>query len=86
MATTDVKPDPAKVGLWEPPFPIENCAVHATLLPDKKILCWGRRSNPMSMINETMSEHKTLPFLLDVESHAGWARWNRGHPTELLPP
>jgi galactose oxidase len=60
--------DPKKVGSWEAPFPIDNVAVHATLLPNGLILCWGRRSDPMSMDEATMNEQKTVPFLLDPQS------------------
>ena len=48
------------------PFPIDNVAVHASLLPAGKILCWGRRTNPMSMVDGTMDEQKTVPFLIDL--------------------
>lgn len=73
MSTTDTtaapaakaEEDPKKVGQWLDPFPIDNVAVHASLLPTGKILCWGRRSNPMSVVPGTMDEQTTVPFLLD---------------------
>ena len=33
-----------------------------------------------------LGRRRDVAFLLDVESHAGWARWTRGHPKELWPP
>ncbi|KAK5675614.1 hypothetical protein LTS10_011714 [Elasticomyces elasticus] len=59
--------DPKNVGQWLDPFPIDNVAVHASLLPTGKVLCWGRRTNPMSVISSTMNEYKTVPFLVDTK-------------------
>ncbi|KAM0722100.1 hypothetical protein Q7P37_001541 [Cladosporium fusiforme] len=56
--------DTKKFGKWEEPFSIENVACHATLLPNSKILCWSRRSNPMSP-TDSMNEQKTNAFLID---------------------
>ncbi|TLD09665.1 galactose oxidase precursor [Venturia nashicola] len=57
-------------GKWEEPFSIENVACHATLLPNGKILCWSRRSNPMSPIAD-MNEQRTNAFLIDLEAESG---------------
>lgn len=57
--------DAKKFGRWEGPFSIENVACHATLLPNKKVVCWSRRSNPMSPTT-SMDEQRTNAFLIDV--------------------
>lgn len=57
-------------GKWEEPFSIENVACHATLLPNGKILCWSRRSNPMSPI-ASMNEQRTNAFLIDLKAEGG---------------
>jgi len=36
----------AQVGRWSQPFELSNVAVHASLLPNGKVLYWGRRQNP----------------------------------------
>ncbi|KAK4547542.1 hypothetical protein LTR36_000499 [Oleoguttula mirabilis] len=54
------------IGQWDDPFTINNVACHATLLPTGKILCWGRRTNPMS-VDDTMNEQKTSAFLINME-------------------
>jgi galactose oxidase len=71
--------DPKKVGSWEAPFTVDNVAVHATLLPNGLILCWGRRSDPMSMDEATMNEQKTVPFLLDPQIKT--CKRTKGRPT-----
>jgi galactose oxidase len=70
---------PKRSGSWEAPFPIDNVAVHATLLPNGLILCWGRRTDPMSMIEATMDEQKTASFLLDP--HSKVCRRTKNRPT-----
>lgn len=57
-------------GKWEEPFSIGNVACHATLLPNSKILCWSRRSNPMSPIAD-MNEQRTNAFLVDLKAKGG---------------
>ncbi|KAK5693080.1 hypothetical protein LTR97_010556 [Elasticomyces elasticus] len=73
--------DPKQVGQWLDPFPIDNVAVHASLLPTGKVLCWGRRTNPMSVISSTMNEHKTVPFLLDTKDQI--CVYTKDRPTQL---
>lgn len=72
--------DPAIKGKWLEAFPIDNVAVHASLLPTGKILCWGRRTNPMSTIASTMDEHKTVPFLINMTGRPTCA-YTRTRPT-----
>ncbi|KAK3073193.1 hypothetical protein LTR53_005432 [Teratosphaeriaceae sp. CCFEE 6253] len=73
--------DPTKVGQWLDPFPIDNVAVHASLLPTGKILCWGRRSNPMSTVPGTMDEQKTMAFLLNTKDQT--CVYTKNRPTLL---
>ncbi|KAK5721993.1 hypothetical protein LTR17_014497 [Elasticomyces elasticus] len=73
--------DPKKVGEWQKSFPIDNVAVHASLLPTGEVLCWGRRTNPMSVISSTMDEHKTVPFLVDTKNKT--CVYTRDRPTQL---
>lgn len=67
MSDLNTSTDPKQVGKWEKSFPIENVACHATLLPNRKILCWSRRSDPMSPTAD-MNEHKTNAFLINLRS------------------
>ena len=59
------EPDSKKFGQWSPTFDLKNVAVHAHLLPNGKVLYWGRRSNPKSPYASSMSEHVTEPWVLD---------------------
>lgn len=63
-------PDRKAVGEWGKEFPTIRVAVHATLLPNGKILCWGRRSNPAATV-VNLDERQTRPFFIDVEP------WNK---------
>jgi galactose oxidase len=66
--------DPTKVGRWEESFSISNVACHATLLPNGKILCWSRRSDPMADPKSptgSMNEQRTNAFLIDLKGKGG---------------
>jgi galactose oxidase len=52
---------PNAVGRWEPVFALPNVAIHTTLLPDGRLLVWGRRDHP----GDTMDEHACTPFVWD---------------------
>src|ERR1044072_8436839 len=39
-------------GRWEPVFGLPNVAIHTTLLPDGKVLFWGRRDHPAGSMNQ----------------------------------
>ncbi|KAF7513644.1 hypothetical protein GJ744_007695 [Endocarpon pusillum] len=58
-------PDPAVEGRWTPLFDFPNVVVHATLLPNGKVLHWGRRVDPTRNSNDPgqMDEHFTKSFL-----------------------
>ena len=49
--------DPALEGRWGPVFTLPNVAVHASLLPNGRVLFWGRRDRP----DGTMDEHECTP-------------------------
>jgi len=53
------------VGQWGPLFDLENVAAHASLLPNGKVLYWGRRSNPKDTKPESLNEHFTKAFIWD---------------------
>jgi hypothetical protein len=38
--------DPKEVGRWDPRFSLPNVAIHTHLLPNGKVLFWGRRDQP----------------------------------------
>ena len=60
------QPEPAIVGKWaDDMIELKNVAAHASLLPNGKILYWGRRSNPKSFFPSSMKEHTTEPWILD---------------------
>jgi galactose oxidase len=69
-------PSPAQVGSWGPVFPLPNVAVHAHILPNGKVLFWGRRDQP----NGTMDEHECTPQIWDPETQQATAT-----PQPMLP-
>jgi galactose oxidase len=54
---------PALVGSWDPVFYLPNVAIHTHVLPNGKVLFWGRRDRP----DASMDEHECTPFLWDPE-------------------
>jgi galactose oxidase len=48
-------------GRWEAVFGLPNVAIHTTLLPDGKVLFWGRRDDPAG----SMNEHSGTPQVWD---------------------
>jgi len=55
-------------GQWSEPFELSNVAVHASLLPNGKVLYWGRRENPKSTNPATLDEPFTKAFVWDPAS------------------
>jgi hypothetical protein len=51
------KTDPVHVGEWSAPFDLPNVPIHLHLLPDGKVLFWGRRDRP----DLTLDEHFCTP-------------------------
>jgi galactose oxidase len=52
---------PAQLGQWEPVFELPNVAIHTHVLPNGKVLFWGRRDQPTG----SMNEHECTPFIWD---------------------
>ncbi|MGY1616849.1 galactose oxidase-like domain-containing protein [Geodermatophilus sp. SYSU D00691] len=50
--------DPAEKGRWGPVFGLPNVAVHANVLPDGRVLMWGRRDSP----DDDLDVHECTPF------------------------
>ena len=79
-------------GRWEGVFGLPNVAIHTTLLPDGKVLFWGRRDEPGGSMNEhSGTPHVVGPGLpvhgLDAPAAAG--RRHHGQPVlrrARLPP
>ncbi len=63
-----VEPDPAFKGKWGSTIQLENVPIHAHLLPNRKVLYWGRREVPGKDDYDSLNEHQTFPFLFDLES------------------
>ena len=59
---------PASQGQWTDPFPLANVAIHTHLLPNEKVLFWGRRRHPTNNLFETLNEWETQSFLLDLKT------------------
>lgn len=59
--------DKTKVGEWEKLFEFANVPVHASLLPNGKVLYWGRRANPMAKppATDAMNETSTTTYIWD---------------------
>lgn len=58
--------NPAEMGEWSDVFPLPNAAIHAHLLPNGKVLFWGRRDLPSG----TLDDQFCTPHV-----------WNPGAPT-----
>jgi galactose oxidase len=56
---------PVPAGQWEPVFDLENVAIHAHLLPNGKVLYWGRRSVVGDPLFASLNEHFCSTFLWD---------------------
>lgn len=56
--------DPRVEGRWTPVFSLPNVPVHVSLLPNGKVLHWGRRKDPSkNPSDEDLDEHFTKSFL-----------------------
>ena len=51
----------AHLGRWDPVFELPNVAIHTHVLPNKKVLFWGRRGTP----GGSMDEHECMPHIWD---------------------
>lgn len=58
-ATQD--PSWARLGRWDPVFTLPNVAIHVHVLPNGKVLFWGRRDHPEG----TLNEHECTPYIWD---------------------
>jgi galactose oxidase len=51
----------AHLGRWDPVFNLPNVAIHTHVLPNGKVLFWGRRDQPTG----AMHEHECTPYVWD---------------------
>jgi hypothetical protein len=51
----------ARLGQWDPVFELPNVAIHTHVLPNGKVLFWGRRDRPTGSLNE----HECTPYVWD---------------------
>jgi galactose oxidase len=51
----------AHPGRWDPVFELPNVAIHTHVLPNGKVLFWGRRDQPTG----SMHEHECTPYIWD---------------------
>ena len=51
----------AQMGRWDAVFELPNVAIHTNVLPNGKVLFWGRRDRPTG----SMNEHECTPFIWD---------------------
>ncbi|MGH3933596.1 MAG: galactose oxidase-like domain-containing protein [Pseudonocardiaceae bacterium] len=49
------------LGRWDPVFTLPNVAIHTNVLPNGKVLFWGRRDQP----DGSMHEHECTPHVWD---------------------
>ena len=54
----------ADKGLWGPVLPLPDVAVHAHVLPDGRVLAWGRRNRP----DQSLDVHECTPFVWDPDT------------------
>jgi hypothetical protein len=57
----DIARDPAVSGRWEPVFDLPNAAIHTNVLPNGKVLFWGRRDDPKG----SLDPHSCTTWLWD---------------------
>jgi galactose oxidase len=51
----------AHLGRWDPVFELPNVAIHTHVLPNGKVLFWGRRDKP----DGSMNDHECTPHIWD---------------------
>src|SRR5690242_2776007 len=56
--------DPKAVGQWGPLFPLPNVAIHTHVLPNGKVLFWGRRDHP----EDSLDAHECTAHIWDPET------------------
>jgi galactose oxidase len=56
-----VDPSPAIVGRWDPVFDLNNVAVHVSVLPNGKVLYWGRTDQRGE--NRDINPHICTPWV-----------------------
>jgi galactose oxidase len=61
VPATPPVPDPKEVGQWEPKFSLPNVAIHTHVLPNGKVLFWGRRDHP----SDSLDVHECTPHIWD---------------------
>ena len=61
VPATPPVPDPKEAGQWEPKFSLPNVAIHSHVLPNGKVLFWGRRDHP----SDSLDVHECTPHLWD---------------------
>ncbi|BDI28934.1 hypothetical protein CCAX7_009850 [Capsulimonas corticalis] len=59
MAPADV------AGQWSGEIPLKNVPIHTHVLPNGKVLYWGRRTTPGSQDVNSLNEHETHTFIWD---------------------
>jgi hypothetical protein len=69
--------DTSVQGQWSEPFSLGNVAVHAHLLPNGKVLYWGRRKEAGSTVFSTLNEHECFPFVWDPATNTSKPTGNR---------
>ena len=65
----DLDFDPAAVGRWDRPFTFNNVAIHVSVLPNGKVLFWGRTDDdPAKGENRDLNPHVCTPWVWDPVS------------------
>jgi hypothetical protein len=60
--------NPQVRGQWSAPFPLRNVAIHSSVLPNGKVLYWGRRKQPTDNSFASLNEWQTHAFVLDPKT------------------
>jgi hypothetical protein len=55
---------PQEQGKWQAPFNVPNVVIHAHVLPNGKVLFWGRRDHP----TDSLDAHVCTPHIWDPEN------------------
>jgi galactose oxidase len=68
--------NPAQVGQWGPPIKFPNVPIHVHVLPDGRVLMWGRREfqNGVFNSNADLNVHSCTPFVWDPSRHLPGAK------------
>src|SRR5207302_1865845 len=75
MPASALGQDEKTKGKWGPKIVFPNVLIHTHVLPNRKVLFWGRRAwkdnKPVDNRAKSLNEHDSSPFLWDPQANEG---------------